>query len=216
MTNPDTPSSGGTSVPGAGATPDTGQGGGRGCGARHGCGSGRRRAPLAIAFLLLVGGVAGFAATKAFSHGGFGHHMHRGPGIVQLAAGGSGPIDPAAAEARADRMARHFGVEVNATPEQQEKIAALVKAAAKDLLPLRDKAQAARKDLVDLIGATAIDKGAIERIRGEQMATADAATKRLSQAVVDIAEVLTPEQRRTLADRITAWREHRGWGWHRG
>lgn len=215
MTNPDTSSNGGASVPGSGPAPEPGQTGRR-CGPRSGCGPGRRRGPLAVAFLLLVGGLAGVAATKAFSHGGFGHHMHRGPGIVQLAAAGGGAIDPAVAEARAERMARHFGVEVNATADQQEKITALVKAAAKDLLPLRDKMQSARKDLVDLVGAASIDKAAVERLRGEQMASADAATRRLSQAIVDIAEVLTPEQRKTLADRITAWREHRGWGWHKG
>lgn len=211
MTNPDTtPNTGGPgAAPGAG---DNGQGGGYA--ARRGCG--RRRGPLAVAFLLLAGAAGGFVATKAMSHGGLGHGLHHGGGLVRLAAGGAGPVDPAVAEARAERMARHFGVEIDASKEQQEKITVLVKAAAKDLLPFREKMQAARKDLVDLIGAASIDKAAVERIRSEQMASADAATKRLSQAVVDIAEVLDPEQRRKLADRITAWREHRGWGWRRG
>lgn len=205
MTEPNSPNTGSTGA----ASGDTGR-----CGSRRGCGSGRRRGGLAVAFLLLAGAAAGVMATKAMSHGGMGHHMRHGAGLVQLAAGG--PIDPSVAEARAERMARHFGVEVDASREQQEKISTIVKAAAKDLLPLRDKVQAARRDAIDLLGAATIDKAAVERIRTEQMGSADAATRRLSQAVLDIADVLSPEQRKKLADRIAAFRDHGGWGWNRG
>lgn len=188
---------------------------GRGCGSRRGCGRGR--GVFAVAFLLLTGAAVGSIASKAFSHGHFGHGMHHGGSVLtQIAAPGKA-VDPAVAEARAERMARHLGVEVDATKEQQEKIDGIVKAAVKDLLPLREKMQGARKDVVDLLSAASIDKSAVERIRGEQMSSADAATKRLSQAIVDIAEVLTPEQRKKAADRIQAFREHRGWGgWHKG
>jgi periplasmic protein CpxP/Spy len=47
---------------------------------------------------------------------------------------------------------------------------------------------------------------------------ADAASKRLAQALGDAAEVLTPEQRRKIDARITDFRERQGlWhGWRRG
>ena len=52
-----------------------------------------------------------------------------------------GPLTPPQAEDRADRVMRHVAIELDATPEQQDKLRAIAKAAVKDLLPMRDKAQ---------------------------------------------------------------------------
>jgi Spy/CpxP family protein refolding chaperone len=47
------------------------------------------------------------------------------------------------------------------------------------------------------------------------MALAEAASKRFAQAIGDVNEVLTPEQRRKIAERIEMRRNY--WrGWHRG
>jgi Spy/CpxP family protein refolding chaperone len=63
-----------------------------------------------------------------------------------------------------------------------------------------------------------IDRAALEALRAEQLALADAASKRFIQALGDAAEVLTPEQRRNLDERIRELRERRGFwhGWGRG
>ena len=116
--------------------------------------------------------------------------------------GTRGPVDPAQMEERLDRMLKHAYVEIDATPEQQQKIDPIVKQAAKELQPLRGKVREARREGVKLLSAESIDRGAIERLRLEQMASADAASKRFTQALADVAEVLTPEQRKTLAARF--------------
>jgi Spy/CpxP family protein refolding chaperone len=176
---------------------------------------GRGRARLAIAGVLLAGAAIGAVTTKAFSHGFMGRH-HSPPGLAMLAAA-PGPIDPAAVDEHAGRMARHFGVEVDATKDQQDKLTAIVRAAAKDLLPYRDKMQASRKQGVDLLTAATVDKDALEKLRAEQLANMEVVSKRISQALAESAEVLTPEQRKKLAERIEHFREHRGWGpWRRG
>lgn len=127
-----------------------------------------------------------------------------------LAHGRRGPIDPAQMEERLDRMLKHVYVEIDATPEQQQKIDPLVKQAAEELRPLRAKVREARREGLRLFSAESIDRGAIERLRLEQMASADAASKRFTQALADVAEVLTPAQRKTLAARFARHGHGRG------
>jgi len=123
--------------------------------------------------------------------------------------GGRGPIDPAQMEERLERMLKHVYVEIDASAEQRQRIDPIVKQAANDLLPLRAKVREARRAGLKLLSAETVDRGAIERLRLEQMASADAASKRFTQALADVAEVLTPEQRKTLAARF-AQRRGRG------
>ncbi|WP_129608152.1 Spy/CpxP family protein refolding chaperone, partial [Rhodoplanes serenus] len=119
-------------------------------------------------------------------------------------------FDPAQAEQRADRMVRHLAVELDASTEQQEKLRTIVRAAVKDVLPVREKMRAARGQARDLLLAQTVDRAGIEKLRAEQMALADATSKRVAQALGDAAEVLTPEQRRKLEDRMSSFGLMRG------
>jgi protein CpxP len=134
------------------------------------------------------------AAAAAPFEGGFGR------GFAADWQGGlfSGAIE-AVIEAHADRMIRHVSIEIDATTEQQDKLRAIVRGAVKDLLPVREKVLAARTTARELLTQQTIDRGAIEKLRADQIAIHDAASKRLVQAVADAAEVLTPEQRRKLS-----------------
>jgi Spy/CpxP family protein refolding chaperone len=123
---------------------------------------------------------------------------------------GGAALDPAAMQERLERMLKHAYVEIDATPAQQQKIDPLVKQAAEELRPLRQKVREARREGLKLFSAESIDRAAIERLRQEQIAAADAASQRLTRALADVAEVLTPEQRKTLAVRFA--RRHRGRG----
>jgi Spy/CpxP family protein refolding chaperone len=107
-----------------------------------------------------------------------------------------------------------MAIELDATADQQVKIANIAKAAIGDLRPLREKAQAARTQAVTLLTAPTIDHAAIERLRAEQIVLAETASKRITQALTDAVDVLNPEQRRKVAD----WIAFRGpWArWHRG
>jgi periplasmic protein CpxP/Spy len=154
----------------------------------------KRRFFRGAAIATVVGALAAGFGGQAWSHGGGHGGMHRG------FMGGS--QDPAKADARIERMVKHFAVEVDATPDQQAKLTAIAKAAARDLRPLREKARDARKRSMALLAAPTIDRAAIERLRAEQTQAADAVSKRMSQAFADAAEVLTPDQRKKLAERM--------------
>ena len=113
-------------------------------------------------------------------------------------------------EERLDKMLKHLYVEIDATDAQKQKLDPIVKQAAKDLQPLRAKRQEARKRRAELFSADKIDRAAIERSRAEGISAADASSKRFTQALTDVAEVLTPEQRKKLAARFA--RRGRGHG----
>ena len=113
-----------------------------------------------------------------------------------------GAFDPARAGERADRMVRHMAIELDATDAQQDKIRSVVKAAVTDLVPMREKAQSARQKARELLTQPTIDRAQIEKFRTEQLALAEAFTKRVAQAVGDAAEILTPEQRLKLSERL--------------
>jgi periplasmic protein CpxP/Spy len=158
----------------------------------------RQPSRLKIAALVLVSAFAGAAASGAARH----WHGHHGMGFM------SGPIDAAEVDRRVDWMTGHLARDVNASDAQREKLAAIAKTAAKDLLPMRETMRDARKQARELLGQPAIDRAAIEKLRADQLGNFDAMSKRLSTALGDAAEVLTPEQRKELAKRLPP---HGGW-----
>jgi Spy/CpxP family protein refolding chaperone len=158
---------------------------------------------LVLIFALTVG-LTGAFATGAFSRGGFGF----GPGNH------FGSMSQGAIEDRADRMVRHVAIEIDATAEQQERLRAVVKAAVRDLFPMREKAQAARREARELLTQPNINRAEIERFRTEQIALADTASRRVAQAIAEVAEILTLEQRLKINDHLE--RRERWRGWHRG
>jgi protein CpxP len=154
----------------------------------------RRRWLKRGAFGLLGAGLAGGLGFRAFAHRGYGR----------------GPLDPAEVDARLERMLKHLYVEIDATDTQKQQLAPIVKQAAQELLPLRDKIRAARRQAIELLTSDRIDRAAIERLRSEQLQLAEQGSKRLVQAIADAAEVLTPEQRQLIVERV----QHRRRRWH--
>jgi len=151
-----------------------------------------------ITLATLIGGLAAGIGFKAFAQGG----RHHG--------GMHGPIDPAEMEQRLDRMLRHLYVEIDATEEQKRRLEPIVKQAARELAPLRDKVRASRGQAVELLSKDTVDRAAIEAFRAEHLQLADQASRRLTQAIADIGEVLTPAQRKDLAAHFA--RRQRRWG----
>src|SRR5882672_6943379 len=96
---------------------------------------------------------------------------------------GGGPLTPAQIDDRIDRMTKHAAIELDASADQQAKIAGIAKAAVNDLRPLHEKAQAARSQAVTLLTAPTIDRSAIERLRAEQIGLVETASKRIAQAL---------------------------------
>ena len=142
------------------------------------------------ALFLLIAMAAGFVggyASKSLAHD---------PGSLMAET-----MNPAQIDERVERMVKHLAVEVDATPEQKDKLTAIAKSAAHDLAPLRGNMKRARQQAIDLMNAEKVDRAAIETLRAEQVALMETTSKRLTQALADAADVLTVEQRKKLAAR---------------
>ncbi|MBI3433482.1 MAG: Spy/CpxP family protein refolding chaperone [Proteobacteria bacterium] len=133
-------------------------------------------------------------------HGGW----HRGRGF---AGHGGMVLTPGRIERMVDRLAHA----VDASSEQKQKIAALMQGAAGELEKLRAQHVAGRAQILDALTATSIDRARLDQLRGAQLALGDQASKVVTGALADAAEILTPAQRADLARRIG----ERG-RWHRG
>jgi Spy/CpxP family protein refolding chaperone len=145
-----------------------------------------------VTLATLLGGAAAAVGFKAFGHG----RRH-------------GPMDPAALDQHLERMLKHLYVEIDATEEQKQKLEPIVKQAAKDLVPLRENLHAGRREAIGLLTQDRIDPTAIEALRAKQIGLADEASRRLTRALADAAEVLTPAQRKHLAAHFA--RRHGRW-----
>lgn len=92
--------------------------------------------------------------------------------------------------------------DVKATDAQRTQIRQIMRTAMADMKAQRAAAQAMHEQGLQLLAAPTIDAAAAEALR-QQMATAhDAASKRMLQTMLDVANVLTPEQRATLVEHI--------------
>lgn len=91
---------------------------------------------------------------------------------------------------------------VKATPEQRAQIQKIMETARTDLQAQREAGQALRTQLMQAMAQPNIDANAVEQVRQQMVAQHDQVSKRRMRAMVDAARVLTPDQRRQLAERM--------------
>ena len=144
----------------------------------------RKRAAL----FALIAGIAVGTGFGAIAHEGgmqFGFH-HQALSAEDLTA-------------HIDKCLQHIYIEAGASEAQKAQIEPLVKQAVADLLPLHSQARDFHLQALQVLSQDRIDRSAIEAMRAEHMQAADQASRRIAQALADVAEVLTPAQRKALA-----------------
>jgi Spy/CpxP family protein refolding chaperone len=129
---------------------------------------------------------------------------------VQARAWGHGALDPEERARRLDWRIGRMVKEIGGTAQQKDRLVAIAAAAMADLRPLREQARQARLRSLDLLAAPVIDAAALEEQRAAQQRAVDARSRRTLQAMLQAAEVLTPEQRARLAAQMKRRVERRG------
>ncbi len=109
---------------------------------------------------------------------------------------------------RMEHRADHMLKRVDATPDQLTKVHAIIEAAAKDVAPIKASLKGTHEKLRALLAAPKLDTAAIEALRAQRVAAMDQISRRMTTAVEDAANVLTPEQRQKLAAIDTEHGEH--------
>jgi protein CpxP len=145
---------------------------------------------LSVAFVAgaaLTGGIVGVAAATGMGACGFHHGMT------------AGSYSAADVSAHVDHVLKHLYVEIDATDAQKAQITPLVQQAVNDLLPMHVQLQAAHAQAIQALTQTTVDRTALEAARVAHLRLADQASKRLTQLLADVDEVLTPAQRTALA-----------------
>jgi periplasmic protein CpxP/Spy len=137
----------------------------------------------------LIGAAATGIGWKAYAHGGW----RRGEPLT---------------EAPVERLLQHFYIEIDATEEQKQRLGPIVREAVREFAPLHERVHAARAQAIALLIADHVDGAAVEKLRAEQIGLAEQASQRLTQALVEAAQVLTPAQRKELAQRFERHRHH--------
>jgi len=90
---------------------------------------------------------------------------------------------------------------VGATAEQKTQLRQIMDTARTDLKPLREAAQGLHQQLRALFAQPTVDARAVEALRTQLQANREQASKRMTQAMLDASRVLTPEQRKQMAER---------------
>jgi Spy/CpxP family protein refolding chaperone len=91
---------------------------------------------------------------------------------------------------------------VKATPEQRDQIHKIADAAAADMKADLEAGRSLHEQGAKLFTAPTVDAGAAESLRQQMMAERDKGSRRMLQAMLDVANVLTPEQRQQIAERM--------------
>lgn len=91
--------------------------------------------------------------------------------------------------------------DIGASDEQTSRVQAIATQALGDLAPLRGQHQANREAFHALLVKPTLDRDALEGLRKAELGLADTASRRLVQALAEVADVLTPEQRQALVER---------------
>lgn len=137
--------------------------------------------------VLTLGAIGTISTVQAHDRFGGGHQTESGrPGF--------GPM-------MGERMLDRALGSVDASDEQRAEIQAIIKDAREDIQALTADTEVYRDQFKGLLAADEIDRAEFEILRQTMLETGDAVSARAMEALLDVAELLTPEQRAELLER---------------
>jgi periplasmic protein CpxP/Spy len=113
-----------------------------------------------------------------------------------------------------ERMVDRVFTKVGATSEQKARAQVILKSAAEEMKQFRPEPGKGRAEMLALLSADTIDRDALEQLRAQRHAHMEQASRVMTKTMADLAEVLTPEQRREAAKSLARMGEGRHGGKH--
>jgi protein CpxP len=139
----------------------------------------------------------GWMARDGDRQRGMGMDMHRGMGEHM-----GGAMMFRGSPERMGRAIDRMLDGLNASDAQRSQIKQIAAAAAADLRAQGEAGRALRMRAMQAFTAPNLDAGAVEQMRQQMLQQHDQMSRRMTQAMLDAARVLTPEQRARLGERI--------------
>ena len=96
---------------------------------------------------------------------------------------------------------------VNASTEQRSQIKAIAERAKSDMKTQHEAGRGTHEQMMKLFTQPVVDANAAEALRQQSMQQHDQASRRMMQAMLEISRVLTPDQRKQLAERMAKRRD---------
>lgn len=87
---------------------------------------------------------------------------------------------------------------IRATPEQRQHVQSIVQETVSDLAQVKDQHRQYHQALLEALGQTTVDRDTLRNVRAAAVQLLDTASRRMVEAVAEVAETLTPEQRTEL------------------
>lgn len=136
---------------------------------------------LAVGAVALLGAALATPAVGA-PFGRWRHHSHDAESVKEHARFG------------AEWMLRY----VDASEEQEDQVYGIIDRAVSELFPVTEQHRGHREEMVRILREPEVDRAALEELRRAELELADEASQSLVDALADLVEVLTPEQREEL------------------
>lgn len=146
---------------------------------------------------------------------GHGHGRHHGMGGHERGGEGGSGMMP-----WGGRHLQHLLDEAKATDAQRTQIKALADKAQADLKAMHEEGRKLHEQGLALWASPKLDAKAAEALRQQMSKHHDQVSQRMTQAMLDVGRVLTPEQRAAIAKQMREHRKgmmarvkaHMGWG----
>jgi Spy/CpxP family protein refolding chaperone len=152
--------------------------------------------------LLALGVFAAAAASLTLPAHAQGHAGPHGGGPGMAGPGGGGMMmfggSPEHVAPSVDRLLDGL----NASDAQRSQIKQIATAAAADMKTQHEAGRGLHEKGLQIFTAPVVDAAAAESLRQQMTAQHDQASKRMLQAMLDVAKVLTPEQRAKIGERM--------------
>lgn len=133
------------------------------------------------------------------------------------AADNAAPLaSPAALADHLAQFSQHLYTETGATAEQKAQLDPILRQASTDLAALHAQLQDSHAKALQALTQDRVDRDALESARAEHVRLFDLASQRMTRLAADIADVLTPAQRKALADHIAQQHAAGHMGFHGG
>jgi periplasmic protein CpxP/Spy len=160
---------------------------------------GRSAMRLFIGSLLLATSAA--AVLPAFAQGR-GHHGGPEAGAMGGPGGPGGPGGHGGPFGGSPRHMERMLDSVGATDAQKAQIKQIFEASRAEMRKQHEAGRALHDKTRQVLTAPTIDTNAAEQLRLQMMAQHDQASRRMMQTMIDVAQVLTPEQRAKVGEQM--------------
>ncbi len=160
---------------------------------------------IAIGTLVVLAAGVGVTAWASGRDGGCGFRGGHGMGGSGMMWGDGGPGMAGGSGRMVDRMLDGL----NATDAQRTQIRQITQAAMADGKAQFEAGRALREKGLALMSAPTIDTAAVEALRQQMLAQHEQMSKKMTETMIAVANVLTPEQRAKFAERMKMRGEER-------